>query len=95
MGCYTIVLGAALCMQGLRARIQNRIPHANVLSLLLWGGAIALVVDHLMNGELFLLSSNLLWDLFVGIGMTVAIFVIWGAYVVVKRALRKEHRIEA
>jgi hypothetical protein len=82
-------------MQGLRAKIQNRIPHANVLSLLLWGGAIALVVDHLMNGELFLLSSNLLWDMFVGIGMTVAILVIWGAYVVVKRTLRKERSIEA
>ena len=48
-----------------------------------------------MNGELFLISSNLLWDLFVGIGMTVAIFVVWGAYVVVKRALRREHIIEA
>jgi hypothetical protein len=48
-----------------------------------------------MNGELFLLSSNLLWDMFVGIGMTVAILVIWGAYVVVKRTLRKERSIEA
>jgi hypothetical protein len=89
------VLGAAICMQGLRTKINRRIPHANILSLLLWGGTIALVVDHFMNGELFLLSSNFLWDIFVGIGMTVAIIAIWGAYVIIKRALKKKQRIEA
>lgn len=92
MVCYSIVLGAAIVVHGLKNKMQSRLPHTIVLSILLWGGAIALVVDHLMNGELFLISENVLWDLLVGIGMTTAIFAIWGLYVIISKSLKKEHR---
>jgi len=95
MVCYSIVLGAAIVMQGLRKKVQNRLPQTMVLSILLWGGAIALVVDHFMNGELFLIGGNVLWDLMVGFGMTAAIFAIWGLYVVVRKSLKREHRYGA
>ncbi len=93
MVCYSIVLGAAICMQGFRHRVQNRLPHTNVLSLMLWGGSIALLLDHFMNGELFLLSG-FAWELLVGFVMVLGILTVWGMYVVLSKTLNKprEHR---
>ncbi|MCK5548563.1 MAG: hypothetical protein KAI64_06085 [Thermoplasmata archaeon] len=92
MVCYSIVLGAAIVMHGLRNKVRNSVPHTNVLSLLLWGGSIALVIDHLFNGELFLLGGNLAWDLLLGIAMTLGIFIIWALYVAVSRSASRPLR---
>ena len=37
------------------------------LNMLLWGGAIFGVIDHLWNGELFLISKNIISDLMLGV----------------------------
>jgi len=95
MVCYTIVLGTAIVVQGLRNKIQKALPHANVLFLLLWGGAIALVVDHLLNGELFLISANVLWDILLGTAMTIAILTIWTLYVIVSTCLSRAYKVRA
>ncbi len=47
------------------------------LNLMLYGGAIFGVIDHLYNGELFLISENLIKDLFLGCLITAAIFTGW------------------
>jgi len=95
MVCYSVVLGAAIIAQGLKGKIENRVPHTNVLSLMLWGGSIALIIDHFVNGELFILSGNLLWDLLVGSAMALGIILIWALYVAVRKSLKREHKLGA
>lgn len=47
------------------------------LGMLLTGGAIFGVVDHLWNGELFLLGKKPLLDILLGITITLAILFAW------------------
>ncbi|MDD4955902.1 MAG: hypothetical protein PHP17_07700 [Candidatus Omnitrophica bacterium] len=47
------------------------------LSLLYWGGALFGVIDHLWNGELFLISGDVGKDLLLGVVITASIFVFW------------------
>lgn len=47
------------------------------LSLLFWGGALFGVIDHLWNGELFLISKDWLKDLSLGVVITGVILVTW------------------
>ena len=86
MGCFLILLASAIGLHGVKGKVKARFPEVGLLLLLLWGGAIALIVDHIWNGELILISPNLLWDLLLGVAMTLAIVAIWSIYVVVTRA---------
>jgi hypothetical protein len=92
MVCYSIVLGAAIAVHSRRNRMSDMLPQIGVLSLLLWGGATALIIDHFLNGELFMIGGDILWDLFVGVAMTAIIFVIWSIYVMVKKSYGNEHQ---
>ena len=56
------------------------------LSLLFWGGALFGVIDHLWNGELFLISENIVSDLWLGVAISVAILVCWAAMVFASKA---------
>jgi hypothetical protein len=56
------------------------------LNLLLWGGAIFGVIDHLWNGELFLISKNMVSDLMLGVAITAVIFVGWSITVVTSKS---------
>jgi hypothetical protein len=49
--------------------------------MLLAGGALFGVVDHLWNGELFLFSGNLLSDLLLGATITATIVAAWAVIV--------------
>ncbi len=48
------------------------------LNLLLYGASAFGVIDHLYNGELFLISANLGKDLFLGVLITLFVFLLWG-----------------
>ena len=48
------------------------------LELMLWGGSIMLVVDHLVNGEFF--AWNPMELLTVGLPMSLAVTAIWAIY---------------
>ena len=48
------------------------------LELMLWGGSIMLVVDHLVNGEFF--AWNPMELLTVGLPMSLAVTAIWAVY---------------
>ena len=56
------------------------------LNMLLWGGAIFGVIDHLWNGELFLISKNIVSDLMLGVVITAVIFVGWSITVVMSKS---------
>lgn len=59
------------------------------LELMLWGGSIMLVVDHIINGEFF--AWNPLELLTVGLPMSLAVTAIWAVYCYAKE--RKIARI--
>lgn len=52
------------------------------LALLFCGGALFGVIDHLWNGELFLISENIVSDLLLGVAIVAVILAVWGATVV-------------
>jgi hypothetical protein len=66
------------------------------LTLLFWGGALLGVIDHLFNGELFLIPEDVAQDLSLGTIITVSILLVWGTVVffarknpVLRRVLEK------
>ncbi len=77
MVCYVITLAAAVFVH--IAGKSKHSPCDKQLELLLAGGAIFGVIDHLWNGQLFLISNNWLWDLALGIVITASIFLFWSA----------------
>ncbi len=78
MVCYIIPLVAAIITSTIWGA-QRRGPAGWWLMLLLCGGAVFGVVDHLLYGELLLFSPGALpMDLFVGGAITTAIFGGWG-----------------
>ena len=52
------------------------------LNLMLYGGALFGVIDHWWNGELFLISENIVSDLLLGVVITAIILLGWGITVV-------------
>jgi hypothetical protein len=52
------------------------------LTLMFCGGALFGVVDHLWNGELFLISENIGSDLLLGVAIVICILATWVATVV-------------
>lgn len=75
--CYTMPLAAAV-ISSIVWSSQRRGPAVWWLNLLLYGGALFGVVDHLWNGELFLIGEAPLMDLLLGVTITAAIFGGWG-----------------
>jgi len=57
---------------------QRRGPAGWWLNLLLYGGAMFGLVDHLWNGTLFLVGQAPLMDLLLGVTITAVIFGGWG-----------------
>lgn len=52
------------------------------LALMFYGGALFGVIDHFWNGELFLISENIVSDLLLGITITAIILISWGIAVI-------------
>jgi len=88
MVCYMIPMLVAFAHHASRKKIKrmNEDPHQLWLSMLLFGGASFGFIDHLWNGELFLIGSNLLADMVLGAVITLGIFCVWGIMVAVDRS---------
>jgi hypothetical protein len=95
MACYILPLSAALL--GLVAYRIGKIGgvHAKNFILLFGGGAIFGVVDHLWNGELLLVSSDIASDMLLGIAITVALAFAWSLTVLFSRATIQVDRAES
>lgn len=81
--CYTVPLAAAIIMT-IRGR-QTKGPKLWWLNLMLYGGALFGVVDHLWNGELFLVSASWVKDIALGFVITAAIFAGWGIFLLLSK----------
>lgn len=73
--CYTIPLTGAI----VTSFVWRRKREVKIwwLNLLFYGGALFGVIDHLWNGELFLISENIVKDLLLGVVITVSLVVCW------------------
>jgi len=87
MVCYTIPTAAAIAHYIMRRKIKGwkEDVYQSWLNLLLAGGAIFGVVDHLCNGELFLIGENILLDLMLGVIITTVIVLIWDLLVIIDK----------
>jgi len=82
MCCYIVPLFAAAAHYVFRKKVCSfDSKHQSWLTLLLSGGAMFGVIDHLWNGELFLLGPNLASDMLLGLAITVSIAAAWYAIV--------------
>jgi len=92
MVCYAIPVVAAFVHYGLRKNVRrlNESPRQSWLTLLLTGGGLFGAIDHLWNGELFLIGPNLSSDLALGTVITVGIFCLWEVLVMKDRLTTKK-----
>jgi len=51
------------------------------LNLMFYGAGLFGVIDHLWNGELFLISENIVSDLLLGVSITVLTVIAWAVLV--------------
>ena len=73
--CYTIPTAGAI----VASVVWHRTKDVKIwwLNLMFFGAALFGVIDHLWNGELFLISENIISDLSLGVAITAIIFVGW------------------
>lgn len=81
--CYTVPIASAI----MTSAVWRKTKSAKVwwLNLMLYGGALFGFVDHLWNGELFLISDNIVKDLSLGVVITLSIFAAWGLMLALSR----------
>jgi hypothetical protein len=81
--CYVAPLAGAITTSVVWTRTKS--VKVWWLALLFYGGALFGVVDHLWNGELFLISENIISDLLLGVVITAIILISWGATIILTR----------
>jgi hypothetical protein len=77
MVCYIIPTIAAIIEYIRNRKIKEKTQHENWLNLIFLGGAVFGIIDHLWNGELFLISANWISDLTLGFAITAGIIGSW------------------
>ena len=78
MVCYIVPTIASVIEYIRNRKIKQKIPHKNWLNLMFLGGTIFGIIDHLWNGEIFLISKNWVTDLTLGFTITGGIIGGWG-----------------
>lgn len=81
--CYTIPTIGAVVTSVVWSKTKN--VKVWWLNLLFWGGALFGVIDHFWNGELFLISENVVSDLMLGVTISGVILVSWGIMVALSK----------
>lgn len=84
--CYIIPLTAAAVVFLTRRVSRKARDSTRVfwLNLMLVGAAVALVVDHVWNNELFLVGKNIASDLALGVAMTAFVAIAWAIVAIVE-----------
>ena len=81
MVCYSVPLAATIIV-ALKRKLSGKTTKEGLwLNLLLLGGSLFGIIDHLWNGELFLIGANWIADLSLGAAITAGIFTTWGVMV--------------
>ncbi len=88
--CYTIPTITLIILSIFNKKIKIKEPEKGWLFLLLLGAVIFGVVDHLWNGEIFLIGENPLKDIALGVVITISVFIVWRVIVYIYKTRRKE-----
>ena len=94
MACYLVPAAGAILLYLWRKKIKSKKVETFWLNLLFAGGAIFGVIDHFWNGELFLISENIVSDLLLGIVITLGIIASWGIIVLASKFVESKQKIE-
>jgi hypothetical protein len=78
MVCYVVPLAALMIGIFWRKLSRKKGVYSLWLNRMLLGGALFGLIDHYWNGELFLISANLVTDLALGFTITGGIVATWG-----------------
>jgi nitric oxide reductase large subunit len=91
MVCYAVPTVAAIIHHATRKNVDSmkKSVYQLWLTLLLLGGAIFGIVDHLINGELFLIGENLGFDILLGTIITIVTIAVWTVLVFVDKKANK------
>lgn len=81
--CYIAPLAGAVVTTAVWSRTKN--AKTWWLNLMFYGGALFGIIDHLWNGELFLISENIISDLLLGVAISAVILIAWGIMVALSR----------
>lgn len=81
--CYTIPLAGAVITSVAWGKTKN--VKVWWLTLMFYGGALFGAIDHFWNGELFLISENIISDLLLGVTITAIILASWGLMVILSK----------
>ncbi len=88
--CYIIPTAVLIFLSIINKKVKIKEPEKGWLYLLLLGAVIFGVVDHLWNGEIFLISEEPLKDIALGIVITLSVFIVWRIIVYIYKTRRKE-----
>jgi hypothetical protein len=81
MVCYIVPLAVGVITAARRKALHRKDKEGFWLSLMFAGSSLFGVIDHLWNGELFLIGPNIASDLALGGAITLSIFASWGLLV--------------
>lgn len=101
MTCYAVPAASAIIHYFFRknsSKLKNNTQHEMHhlwLNLMLAGGGIFGLVDHLWNGELFLFGPNLALDLALGVTITLSIIIVWMIFVALSTPVNSESRVSS
>lgn len=88
--CYIIPTITLIFLTIFRKGLKIKEPEKGWLFLLFLGAVIFGVVDHLWNGEIFLISENPLKDIILGVVITISVFIVWQIIVYIYKTRKKE-----
>lgn len=107
MACFIVPLTQAIATTVYRKHLEKKVQlegekrlstfnfklstRLKTLELMLWGGSMMLLVDHLVNGELF--AWNLREVLTIGVPMSVVVTAVWAIWCYAKE--RKAVKVES
>jgi len=87
MACYIVPVVAAVSVFAFRKIWEKKHSlHSYWLNIMLLGGATFGFIDHLWNGELFLIGGNILMDISLGITITITMVLIWAVMVLIDKS---------
>lgn len=88
MVCWAVPTLAALVL--FIYRKTKNLKSMKDLNILLFGATIFGVIDHIWNGEIFLISENLISDIMLGITITIGVFAMWTIFKIYEEISEKK-----
>lgn len=93
MVCYVVPAIASVIEYIRNRNVKQKIQQKNWLNLMFLGGAIFGIIDHLWNGELFLIGKNWVMDLTLGFTITGGIIGSWSLIVSMPKIANFMHNL--